>query len=158
LRHNGSQVIAGGITKTSIIATRRVYESENGYIGDILETRELTHLHQVWPTDSSPSQDDVDALITQMRTLSLNPTNPIAIHCRKGFGRSGTLAAMDALSYSIDQQIAAGANVANVAISVENTVYMDRQQRRGAVDSDAQLMGCFDLAARRWTQLSAPRA
>src|SRR5207244_1443289 len=105
------------------------------------EKRTLTHLHYNAWRDGHPMPDEKLLHILHDRIQALNPSSkvPIAINCRAGVGRTGTIAVSHHLRQEIERQIAAGKNLDDIRVNIPATVYAFRKQRENVLRRASQL-------------------
>jgi protein tyrosine phosphatase len=103
------------------------------------KTRTFTHLHFNGWCDRSPMPDEklFATLIETIRARNPSPTQPIAINCRGGVGRTGTTAITLDLQKEIDCQLAVGKDPQNITINVADTIAYFRKFRKGIVGQES---------------------
>lgn len=72
-----------------ILNNTYTYQVQNTKTGEEKTIRR--HHFSTWPDHGCIPLDDLRILVSRIKTLAPNPSDPIWIHCRAGIGRTGTL-------------------------------------------------------------------
>lgn len=101
----------------------------------------FTHLHfNGWCDETSaPSEKLLLCLLDRIEKLSPDPTIPVAINCRGGAGRTGTISVSLFLRRLVDAELAAGKHIDKIKVNIPEIIYQFRKQRKGILGTPGQL-------------------
>ena len=115
---------------------------------------EIRHLHYDGWRDrqAMPSEELLYGLYTRIEELATGPQPPIAINCKGGVGRTGTVAVGLYIRRYIDTCLAEGREP---RINIPEIIYREfRKQRAGIVGRPAQFAQIYSLAATYYERVS----
>lgn len=98
-----------------------------------------------WPDNRGIRTETLLKIVETTRKKIRSPEDLIAVHCSAGVGRTGTFIAAFTLLHLIDQQIAAGINIEDINISVEEIVAKLSLQRFHMVSQKVQYGSLYRL-------------
>ena len=122
--------------------------------------RTIKHLHYTGWKDkrAAPSVWLMDRLQNRMKVLSPNPETPIAINCRGGIGRTGTLATSYVLRKKINEKILKGKPLKKIRVNIPDTIYSFRKQRNGLVGNEIHLSQIYSITHAYYEKLQRHKA
>jgi protein tyrosine phosphatase len=115
----------------------------------------LTHLHyEGWQDKRGmPSEKLLTKLLDRLYELSPDPSVPIAINCRGGTGRSGTIAVSLYLRRLVDAKLAAGKTLDEITVNIPEIIYSFRRHRTSIIGTPAQLAQIYSVLAAYYERL-----
>lgn len=111
------------------------------------EAKTITHLHyENWPDHkAAPDDEMLSALVHKINELQTTNDHPIAINCKGGIGRTGTLAIAHLAIHEIKKQLKAGKKKDEVSLNIAKMIYSLRKERRGMVSHKEQILQIYRL-------------
>lgn len=117
----------------------------------IMDSMEKTvrHLHCAgWPDgETYPDEELLLKLVKLMKELSPDPKFPIAINCKGGVGRTGTLALLYLVIERIRAQLEQRIPLQEIRINIPELLYALRGERSELVSRPQQLLQVYSVAA-----------
>lgn len=136
---------------------------KNDGIPQIIETsllttygKSITHLHYDGWGDKRPipSEKLLAHLLDRISELNPDPEVPVAINCRGGVGRTGTIAVSLYLRRLVDRELQAGKKLDKIKVNIPEVIYTFRNQRNRIIGNPSQLAQLYTVLADYYDQIS----
>lgn len=111
--------------------------------------KKITHLHYDGWGDKRPmpSEKLLGDLLDRITELNPDPEVPVAINCRGGVGRTGTIAVSLYLRRFIDSELQAGKKLDKIMVNIPEIIYAFRNQRNRIIGNPSQLAQLYTVLA-----------
>ncbi len=120
--------------------------SKNGHNTVEIGEKKLNYFFtDLWENHEGMEPEKLAALVKAVMKEK-NDSQVIAVHCRAGVGRTGTFLAAYALIDEIDSQIAKGADIDHIQLSIDRIVWELSLQRPFMVAHFSQYLSLYRLA------------
>ena len=119
------------------------------------EERKIIHMHYVKWEDRMPSPD-VDLLmklLDRKDEIQKGHDVPVAINCKAGRGRTGTIAVADLARKEIDAQLQSGTKLDKVRVNIPEMIYEMRKQRPSILGRVSQVQHVYALLGKQYARL-----
>lgn len=119
------------------------------------DERKITHLHyEGWQDKHGmPCEELLANLLDRIYELSPDPKVPVAINCRGGAGRTGTVAVSLYLRREVDAQLAQGKDIDDIQVNIPEVIYSFRFHRKSIVGSPEQLAQIYSVLGNYYERL-----
>ncbi len=143
---------------------RKIEDSKKKIVPQIIETtlvtsnrKTITHLHYEGWRDKRgmPCKELFSDLLDRIYELSPNPKSPVAINCRGGVGRTGTVAVSLYLRREVDAQLLAGKKLDEISVNIPELIYAFRNQRKSIVGLPVQFTQIYSVLNDYYERLKA---
>ncbi|MBS0634806.1 MAG: hypothetical protein JSR37_05025 [Verrucomicrobia bacterium] len=142
------------LSQTSSRVLKTLENSKRNTVPQIIESRlltskgiALTHLHyEGWKDKTAmPSEKLLNLLLDRIYELSPDPKIPVAINCKGGVGRTGTVAISLYLRRVVDRELKAGKPLNTITVNIPEIIYMLRKERKRMVGIATQLTQIYTV-------------
>ncbi len=146
---NGSK-----ITQTSSRVLEILENSKKKTVPQIIESKLycsngdwVTHLHYEGWRDKAemPSERLLNVLLDRIYELNPDPSVPVAINCKGGIGRTGTVALSLYLRRIVDSELKAGKELSEIEVNIPELIYMFRKERKRMIGVPKQLAQIYTV-------------
>ena len=116
---------------------------------ELSDGRKVVHLHYDGWKDGSemPDEDLVQKLIDRMQLLSPERKIPVAINCKGGVGRTGTMALCYLIQRIIQTRLEQGVALEQITINIPELLYALRGERAGLISHPEQFVQAYSVTA-----------